>query len=131
MFRSLFANLTGVPKATETGQPHSGGKTAVKQLAPHDLQTWLESTDSAPLLVDVRTPAEYEYDGHIANSILLPLDALMQRMQELPKDRPIVFVCRSGSRSQMACEMMAAQGYNASNLYGGMIAWKRFGLPSQ
>jgi rhodanese-related sulfurtransferase len=82
------------------------------------------------LLVDVRTPREYEFDGHVEGSRLLPLSMLQQRMHELPKDKTLVLVCRSGSRSQTACEILANAGYeNVTNLRGGMNDWKRNGLP--
>jgi rhodanese-related sulfurtransferase len=56
----------------------------------------------------------------------------MQRVEELPKDQPIVFVCRSGNRSQVACEQLSRLGYeNVTNFEGGMIAWKRAGLPTR
>ncbi len=122
MLRSLFS---GSPRVRETQAP----VTAVKQLNPNELQQWLDSDKPAPLMVDVRTPGEYEYDGHIDGSRLLPLSSLMQRMNELPKNQTIVCVCRSGARSYTACEMLASQGFEAINLSGGMIAWKRAGLP--
>ena len=88
--------------------------------------------DQNLLLVDVRSPHEYEHDGHIEGSRLLPLQALMQRAEELPKDQPITFVCRSGSRSLVACEQLSLLGYeNVTNFRGGMIAWKRAGLPTR
>lgn len=84
------------------------------------------------LLVDVRSPQEYEYDGHIEGARLLPLPVLMQRIDELPKDQPIVFVCRSGNRSSVACEQLSRLGYdNVKNFRGGMITWKRAGLPTR
>jgi rhodanese-related sulfurtransferase len=57
---------------------------------------------------------------------------LLARSNELPQDRPIVFVCRSGNRSQVACEQLAQLGFtNTINLVDGMIGWHRAGLPSQ
>jgi rhodanese-related sulfurtransferase len=80
------------------------------------------------LIVDVRSLFEYEHDGHIDGALLLPLQDLMLRYEELPQDRPIVFVCRSGNRSHVACEQMVRFGYsNISNFIGGMIAWKQAG----
>ncbi len=122
MLRSLFTN------SARTREAHKS-VTAVKQLNPQELQEWLDSEKPAPLMVDVRTPGEYEYDGHIDGARLLPLSSLMQRMNELPKDQTIVCVCRSGARSYTACEMLASQGFETINLSGGMIAWKRTGLP--
>ena len=91
----------------------------------------LLSEDKYLMVVDVRSPQEYQYDGHIAGSRLLPLSALMQRVGELPKDSPLVFVCRSGSRSLVACEQLNRLGFNnVKNFRGGMIAWKRARLPT-
>jgi len=116
MFQSLF----GVRSAIK-----------ISQLDVHELNERLANGEDI-LLVDVRSPGEYEYDGHIAGSRLLPLPSLMQRMNELPKDRPVVCVCRSGARSQTACEQLTRLGYaNVSNLRGGMIDWKRAGLSYQ
>lgn len=122
MFRSLF----GTRPATVTTPGATG---PVKQMNARELQAQLDDGQE-PLLVDVRTPQEYAHDGHIAGSRLLPLQVLMQRSDELPKDRPIVCVCRSGNRSQVACEQLATLGYtDLTNLAGGMIGWKSAGLP--
>jgi rhodanese-related sulfurtransferase len=50
-------------------------------------------------------------------------------MQELPREREIVCVCRSGNRSSSAARQLSAAGFKAANLRGGMIAWRRAGLP--
>ena len=99
--------------------------TAVKQINAAELHQWLDEADKPLLLVDVRTPGEFEYDGHIGGSQLFPLSSLMARMDELPKDQTIVCVCRSGARSYTACEMLASNGFDVVNLSGGMIGWKR------
>lgn len=109
------------------------GQTAVQPRIANvtipELQQRLES-DAAPILVDVRSPMEYQYEGHIAGARLLPLQVLQRRLSELPTDQPIVCVCRSGNRSQVACEILAAAGFdNVANLGGGMIAWQMAGLP--
>jgi len=92
----------------------------------------LIDNDKNLLIVDVRSPREYQYDGHIAGSRLLPLAALMQRIEELPQDQQLVFVCRSGNRSQVACEQLNRLGHDkVTNFRGGMIAWKRAGLPTR
>jgi 3-mercaptopyruvate sulfurtransferase SseA len=69
-------------------------RTETKTMTPTELFQQLNEPD-APLVVDVRSPEEYQQDGHIAGARLLPLPVLLQRSNELPKDRPIVFVCRS------------------------------------
>ena len=103
---------------------------AVPQLTPQQVWQRLEADESV-LLVDVRTPGEYQRE-HIPGSRLLPLSVLSRRSDELPRERPIVCVCRSGARSQSACEQLTEMGFSdLANLSGGMIAWKRAGLPYQ
>ena len=81
-----------------------------------------------PFVLDVREPSEYAA-GHIAGSTLLPLHQLSGRMSELPKDREIVCVCASGSRSSSAARQLAGSGYAVLNLSGGLGQWQRAKLP--
>ncbi len=81
-----------------------------------------------PLVLDVREPSEYAA-GHIAGSTLIPLHQLSGRMSELPKDREIICVCASGSRSSSAARQLLKNGYTVLNLSGGMYRWQRAGLP--
>lgn len=82
----------------------------------------------APLVLDVRQPGEYQ-SGHIAGAKLIPLGELPNRMAQLPKNRPIIAVCRSGSRSARATRMLTEAGYEAENLRGGMMSWEMAGFP--
>lgn len=75
------------------------------------------------LVVDVREPNEYA-GGHIPGSRLIPLGSLAQRLAELPRDRSIVAVCRSGARSASATRQLKAAGYEVVNMAGGMLAWQ-------
>ncbi|KAB8142567.1 rhodanese-like domain-containing protein [Chloroflexia bacterium SDU3-3] len=86
---------------------------------------------SAPFtLIDVRSPGEYAQDGHIAGARLMPLDALAQRMAELPKDQPVAVICRSGGRSRVACDLLLRAGFaDVTNVDGGMGAWVGAGFP--
>lgn len=81
-----------------------------------------------PLVLDVREPAEYAA-GHIAGSTLIPLHQLASRMSELPKDREIICLCASGSRSSSTARRLMSNGYIALNLSGGMSSWIHAGLP--
>jgi phage shock protein E len=81
-----------------------------------------------PFVLDVREPSEYAA-GHIAGSTLLPSHQLSSRMSELPKDREIICVCASGSRSSSAARKLAGNGYTVLNLSGGMGQWQRAKLP--
>ena len=84
--------------------------------------------DTHPLVVDVREPEEYQ-EGHIAQSKLIPLGELHHHLNELPKDKEIVCVCASGSRSSAATKQLVNAGYKAINMNGGMYNWQRAGLP--
>jgi rhodanese-related sulfurtransferase len=77
-----------------------------------------------PLVIDVRQPEEYRI-GHIAGAKLIPLSELSQRMKELPKDKEIVCVCASGSRSRSATKLLIREGYNAFDMSGGMMMWSQ------
>lgn len=77
-------------------------------------------------LIDVRRPNEFEGGelGHIAGSELIVLDTLPMRIEELPKDETIVFICRSGNRSGQAAAFAQKNGFtNVYNMKGGMLAW--------
>jgi rhodanese-related sulfurtransferase len=79
-------------------------------------------------LVDVREPHEREA-GHVPKSRHVPLAELTAAAPTIDPSRPIVFVCRIGSRSSMAAWSFARAGYDAHNLEGGMIGWTASGLP--
>jgi rhodanese-related sulfurtransferase len=79
-------------------------------------------------LVDVREPYEHEA-GRIAGSLHIELEQLPGEAATLDRERPILFYCRSGSRSALAADAFAASGYDARNLDGGLEAWVGAGLP--
>jgi rhodanese-related sulfurtransferase len=81
-----------------------------------------------PFLLDVRQPEEFR-EGHIAGAKLIPLGELHARMKELPKDKEIVCVCASGSRSSSAVRQLTSAGFNVLNMKGGMFVWQRAALP--
>ena len=80
------------------------------------------------LVLDVRNPDEWDDAyGHIEGARQIPLPELSARVTEIGgwKDKPIVLVCRSGTRSQTAGELLAGLGYRrVINLEGGMVAWR-------
>ena len=78
-------------------------------------------------LVDVREPDEWQA-GHARGARHIPLGQLPASLAELPPDRPVAFVCRSGGRSKVATELAARQGVDAHNVDGGLKAWQRAGL---
>lgn len=76
----------------------------------------------AHVLLDVREQAEWDA-GHIEGAVHIPMTELNTRQGEIPADRPIVCVCRSGQRSAMVTQALVGAGYDAHNLEGGMLAW--------
>src|SRR5690348_14868448 len=79
-------------------------------------------------LIDVREPEEYDA-GRIAGGHLIPLNQLPAQAGSLDPQQPIVFYCRSGSRSAMATEAFATAGFDAHNMAGGLLEWTAAGLP--
>jgi NADPH-dependent 2,4-dienoyl-CoA reductase/sulfur reductase-like enzyme/peroxiredoxin family protein/rhodanese-related sulfurtransferase/TusA-related sulfurtransferase len=77
------------------------------------------------LILDVRSEDEYMC-GSVDNSINIPLDQLRGRLKEVPKDKHIAVLCRTGVRSYNAERILRSSGYNVSNLAGGYIAWLLF-----
>ena len=84
-------------------------------------------------LIDVRRPDEYTGElGHIAGTKLIVLDTLPEHLDSLPKDEPIVFVCRSGARSGQATAFALQNGFSqVFNMQGGMLKWNELGLPTE
>ena len=80
------------------------------------------------LLVDVREDGEWSA-GRAPQARHIRLADLPRRMNELPKNRPVVTVCRSGHRSARAAATLGRAGYTVYNLHGGMHAWARAGHP--
>jgi rhodanese-related sulfurtransferase len=75
------------------------------------------------VVLDVRTPEEYQ-DGHIPNAILIPLQELENKLNDLDKEEPYLVVCRSGNRSAQASEILTSNSFaNIYNMAGGMSDW--------
>jgi rhodanese-related sulfurtransferase len=87
---------------------------------------------SAPFLLDVRTQAEVDRDGHIEGDVHISFDQFMASLDQLPadKDAPIVIYCASGHRGAIGMMALRLMGYtNVLNLGGGLGAWKNASLP--
>jgi len=90
----------------------------------------LEENAAAIQIVDVREREEYDGPlGRIRGSKWIPLGELPSRTAELARDRPVVAVCRSGTRSAQATVMLSKAGFgDVANLAGGMLRWRAEGL---
>jgi rhodanese-related sulfurtransferase len=87
--------------------------------------------EGAVQIVDVREAAEFiDPLGRLPHAKLVPLSQLMNRLDELDRERPVVAVCRSGARSAQASVLLAKAGFGkVANLAGGMLRWKAEELP--
>lgn len=83
---------------------------------------------SNTFVVDVRTQEEWD-EYHAPNTTLIPLDELPNRLSEIPKDKEILVVCRSGNRSQQGRDILLQAGFNATSMAGGLKEWYAKGFP--
>jgi rhodanese-related sulfurtransferase len=94
----------------------------------------VEDLPADAVLLDVREDEEWDA-GHIGGAVHVPMGRLPQQLQfdpgPLTPDAPIVVVCKVGSRSAHVTAWLRRQGYDATNLEGGMFAWDRAGRPMQ
>lgn len=74
-------------------------------------------------ILDVREEDEYA-NGHIPGATSMPLSSFSEHLEDLDKDKNYHVICFSGSRSGMACQLLASSGYQATNIIGGMSAWR-------
>jgi glyoxylase-like metal-dependent hydrolase (beta-lactamase superfamily II)/rhodanese-related sulfurtransferase len=104
--------LSGRPDLVERGT----------RLLPRELARLLESA-SPPLVVDVRTPGEWQA-GHIEGALHVPLNRLRRELERVPADREVVTICKGGYRSSSAASILAASGHRGvRDVIGGMDAW--------
>jgi hydroxyacylglutathione hydrolase len=89
------------------------------------------SSDSPPLVIDVRTPRERE-EKHIGGSLSIPLSRLTERAQELPRDRHLLVYCAGGYRSSIAASLLQRWGFDrVGEIAGGIAGWEAAKLPLQ
>jgi rhodanese-related sulfurtransferase len=81
-------------------------------------------------ILDVREPEEWA-DYHVPGSTLIPLGELPSRLNEVPRDKEVIVVCRTGHRSASGRDILLKAGYlQATSLQGGLTKWKVDGLPT-
>ena|SRR5438105_15551858 len=84
--------------------------------------------DAAVQLIDVREDHE-RAAGHIADTRHIRLVELPQQAQTIAREHPVVFYCRSGSRSLLAAQAFREAGFEAYSMNGGLVRWVDEGLP--
>jgi rhodanese-related sulfurtransferase len=95
--------------------------TSQTDVDPAALADWM-ARDGALQVIDVREGYEREA-GHIADTLHIPMNELAARASEIDKERPVVFYCRVGARSDMAAQAFRASGYRAASMRGGLVRW--------
>ena len=102
-----------------------GSSFAFTDLSVDQVKAKLDAEEDI-LLLDVREPSEFE-GGHIRGAINLPWNSgvLQKKYADLPKDKPLIVICRSGARSRAASAFLEGKGFDqVLNMMGGMNAWK-------
>jgi rhodanese-related sulfurtransferase len=101
-------------------------------VSPQELRVWQQQAARDPLVIDVRSAADYA-KGHVPGARRFPLAQLAQQTARLPTDRPIVTYCNmhhpGQSRGERAASLLSAAGFEAMALAGGYPAWEVSGLP--
>lgn len=92
-------------------------------------EAWKALEDGDAVLLDVREPEELD-EVAIPNATHIPLGELSADLDDLPQDRDLLVICRSGVRSAYATHFLLQSGFaRARNVAGGVIAWAQSGLP--
>jgi rhodanese-related sulfurtransferase len=96
--------------------------TRADEIAVEDLAAWRREGRTHTVL-DVREPAEIAV-ARLDGSLDIPMRSVPDRLQEIPRDRPVVVICHHGARSRRVTDWLRRQGWgNVSNLAGGIDAW--------
>jgi hydroxyacylglutathione hydrolase len=102
---------------------------SVPQMTVYDLNEWLEERHDV-VVVDVREPFEWR-EGHVEGALHVPMLEVVQRLGELPADRPKAVMCAGGLRSSTVISALERHGVrHCHNVTGGMTAWLKAGLPT-
>ena len=112
---------------TET-TPRAAVEADAKEVDVAELKQRLDQGEDV-FLLDVRSPEELEEHGMIDGAVNIPIDELESRLDEVPKDQPIVTYCMRGGRASRAAETLREHGYDQPIEYGGITAWKEKGYP--
>jgi glyoxylase-like metal-dependent hydrolase (beta-lactamase superfamily II)/rhodanese-related sulfurtransferase len=89
----------------------------------------LLSSSEPPLVIDVRTPRERE-QKHIDGSLSVPLSRLVENVETLPKNRPLLVYCAGGYRSSIGASLLQSRGFEpVCEIAGGIAAWEAAKLP--
>jgi rhodanese-related sulfurtransferase len=102
------------------------------RVSSNEANTMLSADPDAYVVVDVRRDDEW-VTGHPTGAIHIPIDDLPGRIEEVPQDKKVLFICAAGVRSGLACEMAASMGYDSENLFNvedGVPTWMEGNHPT-
>ena len=94
----------------------------MKEITAKEVQQRIDNGEALNL-IDVREVDEVQA-GHIPGITHIPLGLLEFRTHELDKSKPYIMVCRSGGRSGQATQYLQSQGFDVTNMSGGMLSWE-------
>lgn len=117
----LALALTGCSN-TSSEEESVNDKIQYVKISPKDAKEIMDNEES--IVLDVRTKDEYD-QGHIEGSVLLPVDEISSKAEEVLKDKKakILVYCRSGNRSATAAKALIKMGYENVLDFGGIIDW--------
>ncbi|AVQ98653.1 rhodanese [Oceanobacillus iheyensis] len=98
------------------------GEIIMKEITAKELAKKLKEEETLSI-IDVREEDEVA-QGKIPGTLHIALGQLPERLDEIDKDQQYFIVCRSGGRSGKACAFLSDQGYDVTNMVGGMLAWE-------
>ncbi len=98
----------------------------MREIDVHELEAVM--ADGHATVIDVREPREFA-EAHVPGTTLIPMSQLPSRMTELDTKAPVYLICRSGNRSGVMGQLLAANRFDAVNVRGGIIDWVRAGKP--
>lgn len=99
------------------------GTMLAMQQVPHTPYVKVSAVSDDAFILDVREPDEWTV-GHVEGSLHIPMGQVPARVDEVPQDRRVVVVCRSGGRSARVTGYLRELGYDVVNLEGGLAAWQ-------
>lgn len=100
----------------------------ISEFAPSITAAELGRLGGEIMILDLRSPIEFESE-HIAKAVNIPLAELKARSKDLPRKGELILVCRSGKRAEQGAYLLLQEAYHPRILAGGLLAWKKAGLP--
>ena len=96
-----------------------------QRISIEEAKSMLEKSPDEIQVIDVRNEDEYK-SGHVSGAVLLPVDQILDRIEEVPQNKSVFFICAAGVRSGLACEYVASMGYDQKLLFNieeGTPSW--------